>query len=172
MSPNTKEILDSITEHHQIPLRIGSHCESNIYYRIENLSVGDIELCARQLAEQVLDVASPAIPDILINLPGSYTGLAQELGKAMSELAFQPVEVISLTKNNYLDTKKKFKDKNVILVNDVITTARTCLAYHTQITMDAAHVLGWATLIDRTFGPGPVPVISAMKGEAVMLLQD
>ena len=172
MPSDIKEILDSITEHHPIPIRIGSNCESNIYYRIENLSAGDIELCAKQLAEQVLDVASPAVPDILLNLPGSYTGLAGELGKVMSELIFQPIEVVSLTKNNYLKAKEKLKGKNVILVNDVITTARTCLAYHTQITMDEAHVLGWATLIDRTFGSGPVPVISVIKGEEVILLQD
>jgi len=171
MSLNAKEILDSITERREIPVRIGSHCESNIYYRIEDLSGGDIELCAKQLAEQILDVVSPAVPDVMLNLPGGYTGLAQELAKSMSELAFQEIVAVSLTKNNYSEIKEKIKNKNVILVNDVITTARTCLAYHAQITMDNAGILGWATLIDRTFGPGPVPVISIMKGEAVVLLQ-
>jgi len=172
MSLNAREILDSITEYHQIPLRIGSHCESNTFYRIENLTSGDIELCAKQLAEQILDVVSPSIPDVMLNLPGNYTGLAHELAKTMSELVFQPIEAISLTTSNYPEVREKLRNKNIIFVNDIVTTARTCLAYHSKITMDDASILGWATLIDRTLGPGPVPVISVMKGEAVVLLQD
>jgi pyrimidine operon attenuation protein/uracil phosphoribosyltransferase len=106
-----------------------------------------------------------------VSLHGSYTGLAQELGKKLSELVYQQLEVINLDPKNYPKNKEKLKDKNAILVNDVITTARTCLAYHSQITVDKARVLGWVTLVDRTFGPGPVPVISAIKGEPVRIME-
>jgi orotate phosphoribosyltransferase len=64
------------------------------------------------------------------------------------------------------------RDMNVVLVNDVITTARTCLEAHTKATMMGARVMCWAAIIDRTFGPGPVPVVAGITGEPVRLLEE
>jgi hypothetical protein len=33
-----RQIFDRITEHHSMPLRIGSRCESTVYYRVEDLA--------------------------------------------------------------------------------------------------------------------------------------
>ena len=33
-------------------------------------------------------------------------------------------------------------------------------------------VLCWASLVDRTFGPGPVPVVAAFTGEPVTMLEE
>jgi len=56
------------------------------------------------------------------------------------------------------------------MLTDVITTARSSLEAHTKATLRGVPVLCWATLIDRTFGPGPVPVVSALTGAPVRLL--
>jgi orotate phosphoribosyltransferase len=65
---------------------------------------------------------------------------------------------------------EKYKGHNAILVTDVITTARSSLEAHTRATLRGIPVLCWATLIDRTFGPGPVPVVSAFTGAPVRVL--
>jgi orotate phosphoribosyltransferase len=76
----------------------------------------------------------------------------------------------------YLESKmsnghgEKYKGCASILVTDVITTARSSLEAHTRATLRGIPVLCWATLIDRTFGPGPVPVVSAFTGAPVRVL--
>lgn len=172
MEDQIRDIFQSITEYHSVPLRIGSRCEAHTYYRIEDLGSADIELCAEYIAGRVDRVCSPAMPDLLINLPGGYTGLADELAKALSTNGHDPIPVLQLEELYLSGGKNQLKDKNVILVNDVITTARSCLEAHTKATMFGATILCWTALVDRTFGPGPVSVIAAFTGEPVMLLED
>ncbi len=169
---SSSDIIKSITEYHHTPIRIGSRCESNTYYRVENLPESDVEICAEELSENILNIISPVTPDIIISLPGDYIGLASIIAKKLSDLTFQQVKHMKITPDDCFEKKDELKDKNIILVDDVITTATTCLAYHTQIFMGGASIVAWATLIDRTFGPGPVPIVSLAKGEEVRLLQD
>ena len=65
--------------------------------------------------------------------------------------------------------RKVLKDRPVVLVNDVITTGKSCLEAHNATTLMGGTVLCWAALIDRTFGPGPVPVVAAFTGEPITL---
>ena len=171
MQKDIKEIFERITEHHSIPLRIGSRCESHTYYRIEDLGSDDIEQCADYIAERIYKVCQEQSPDLLISLPGSYTGIGLELAKALSTTG-ENLPLIQLEKLNINLKKTELKGKKVILVNDVITTARSCLEAHTKVTMGGASILSWVALIDRTFGPGPVPVIAAFTGEPVILLEE
>lgn len=171
MEREIKEIFERITEHHSIPLRIGSRCEAHTYYRIEDLGSDDIELCAGYIAERIYKVCQEQSPDILISLPGSYTGLGPELAKALSTTS-ESLPLLELDKINITAKKAELKGKKVLLINDVITTARSCLEAHTKVTMSGAYILSWVALIDRTFGPGPVPVIAAFTGEPVVLLEE
>lgn len=164
-------VFEKITEHYSVPIRVGSRCEASVYYRVEDLKAREMEQCAEFLRERVLKVCSPALPHVLINLRGSYTGLAGLLAKELAPPG-ESLEVIpyeQLTGGN--GAGARVKNANVILVNDVITTARSCLEAHTRATMMGASILCWAALIDRTFGPGPVPVVAAFTGEPVTLLE-
>ena len=166
-----REIFQRITERYQIPVRIGSRCEATTYYRVDALMPSDLEVCASYIAERILKVCHPHHPELLVQLPGSYTGLVEILSKELAApgetLEVLPYEKI-LPGNG---VTKKIKNTPVVLVNDVITTARSCVEAHTKITMMGASILCWAALIDRTFGPGPVPVITAFTGEPVTLLE-
>lgn len=166
-----KDIFQRITEHYDVPVRVGSRCEANIYYRVEDLKPDDIASCGEYVAERIVKVCSPTLPSIIIALRGSYTGLAIELstrlappGEALEVLTYEQVN----GGNGY---GSQIKGANVILVNDVITTARSCLEAHTRVTMMGASILCWAALIDRTFGPGPVPVVAAFTGAPITLLE-
>ncbi|MCC6933826.1 MAG: hypothetical protein IT292_11355 [Deltaproteobacteria bacterium] len=171
MENEIREIFERITEHHSVPLRIGSRCEAHTYYRIEDLNSSNVQLCADYVAERIDKVCSPATPHLFINLPGSYTGLAEELAKSLT-FSGQVISVMQLEELHLSGKKGELKGKNVVLVNDVITTARSCLEAHTKVTMLGASVLCWAALVDRTFGPGPVSVIAAFTGEPVILLEN
>jgi hypothetical protein len=165
-----REIFESITEHHTTPLRLSSKCETTVYYRVEDLTLQDIEICAEYIAERVFNVCHPQLPQILIHLPGSYTGLTETLSRALGA-PDEPLDVMTYAQVEAGNgCRSRLKNASVMLVNDVITTARSCLAAHTQITMMGATVLCWGALIDRTFGPGPVPVITAYTGEPVTLI--
>lgn len=166
-----REIFDRITEHYQVPIRIGGRCESRSFYRVDDLTTEELEFCADYVADRITKVCQPQIPTLIVQLPGSYTGLADMLSRSLAP----PGDVLEVLLLEKLDPGngmgKKIKTSNIVMVNDVITTARSCLEAHTKITLMGASVLCWAALVDRTFGPGPVPVVAAFTGEPVTLLE-
>ena len=172
MNRAIREIFDSITERYEVPIRVGSRCEAHSFYRVDNLAPEDLKICASYVAERIVKVCQPNLPQVLINLPGGYTGLAEMLAEelAPSEESLEVIPLHKLDPNN--GGSKKLRGRDVVLVNDVITTARSCLEAHTKTTMMGANIVCWGALIDRTFGPGPVPVVAAFTGEPVTLLQD
>ena len=167
-----KDIIDRVPEHYANPIRVGSRCEANVFYRVEDLSPEELEVIAEHLSERIINVCSPTPPQLLISLPGSFAGLARVLSKALAPTG-EALEVVNIEqlspgkgRSNWL------RGSNVVLINDVITTARTCLEAHTRATLMGAQVLCWAAIIDRTFGPGPVPVVAGVTGEPVTLLEE
>lgn len=170
MPTEAKQIFDKITETYQVPIKIGSRCISRVFYRVEYLTEKDISTLAQLIAERIEKVCSPQEADYLISLPGNFTSLGNHLAVALSGRE-TPLEVIPFADiSNKQATREKVKNKNVILVNDVITTARSCLEAHSQTTLARASVLCWAALVDRTFGPGPVAVVAGLTGEPVTLV--
>ncbi len=165
-----KDIFDRITETYETPVRIGGRCEANIFYRAEDLKAEEIEICAGCIAERIINVCSPTLPTVLVNMKGDDTGLAKILARELAP----PGEVLEVIEENTLtstgESSKQLKGANVIIVNDVITTGRSCLEAHSRLTVMGASVLCWAALIDRTFGPGPVSVVAAFTGAPVNLL--
>ena len=171
MSTEIKEIFYKITERYSEPVKIGSRCESNIFYRVEELTEGDLRSIVSYITERIQNVCSEATPQYVIEMPGNITDLATLIAQELSGFSPQDVEVITyeavMLGNG---TRAKLKGANVILVNEVITTARSCLEAHSRTSMMNASVNCWAALIDRTFGPGPVPIAAALSGEPVTLL--
>lgn len=167
------DIFKRITETFDEPVRIGGRCESNTYYQTEDLSDDDLDTCAEYVAHRIENVISPNIPSLFLKLPGGYSFFAERLSAHYSEMILGGEEV---PLEQYLESKmsnglgSKYKGANAILVTDVITTARSSLEAHSKATLRGVPVLCWATLIDRTFGPGPVPVVSAYTGDSVRLL--
>lgn len=167
------EIFERITERYEEPVPIGGRCESSVYYRVEDLSDDDLDVCAHYVASRIRNVASPYIPQLFLKLPGGYSFFAERLCAVYSEI--QP-DAKEIPLEQYLESKmsnghgEKYKGYRTILVTDVITTARSSLEAHTRATLRGIPVLCWATLIDRTFGPGPVPVVSAFTGAPVRVL--
>lgn len=173
MTQDIRDIFERITEHYDVPLRLSSRCEAKVYYRVEDLNASDIDLCAAYISERLMNVCQPTVPDVLINLHGNFTGLANTLARSLAPHGEEPLEVISLEQVEAGNgISKRLKGSNVVLVNDVITTARSCLEAHTRTTLMGASVLSWAALIDRTFGPGPVPVVAAFTGAPINLLEE
>jgi hypothetical protein len=166
-------IFERITERYEEPVSIGGRCESTTYYRVEDLTDEDLDVCAEYVVHRIRKVVSPAIPKLFLKLPGGYSFFAERLFAVYSELA-RPGEEVVL--EQYLESKmsnghgEKYKGYPSILITDVITTARSSLEAHTRATLKGIPVLAWATLIDRTFGPGPVPVLSAFTGDPVRVL--
>lgn len=166
-----QEIISGITELYEVPVRVGSRCEANVYYRVEDLTGDQLETIATFLAARIKNVCAPQVPQAILSMPGSYIGLARLLSRELARDG-EALEVVSVEQlsaptghTNWL------RDTNVILVNEVITTARTCLEAHTRATMLGATVLCWTAIIDRTFGPGPVSIVTAFTGEPVRLLE-
>lgn len=165
------EIFEGITEQYEQPVPIGGRCESRTYYRVESLSEEQLDACAEYVAYRIKNVVSPSVPQLFLKLPGGYSFFAERLAAFYSELIHKEIPI-----EQYLESKisnglgSKYKGCNAILVTDVITTARSSLEAHTKATLRGIPVLCWATLIDRTFGPGPVPVVSAHTGAPVRLL--
>lgn len=164
------EIFGRITEEYQDPVAIGGRCESTIYYRVESLSEKDLNTCAEYVARRIKNVVTPSIPQLFLKLPGGYSYFAERLSALYYEMGLSKSEI---PLEQYLDSKmangfgEKYRGKSAILVTDVITTARSSLEAHTKATLRGVPVLCWATLIDRTFGPGPVSVVSAFTGAPV-----
>jgi hypothetical protein len=167
------EIFDRVTEHYEDPVPIGARCESNTYYRVEYLTEDDLNSCAEYVAERIHNVVSPAVPELFLKLSGGYTFFAERLCAVYSEFYNRGREI---PLEQYVESKlsnghgEKYRGCNSILITDVITTARSSLEAHTKATLRGIPVLCWATLIDRTFGPGPVPVVSAFTGAPVRVL--
>lgn len=167
------EIFAKITEEYDAPVPIGGRCESRIYYRVEDLKEEELNLCAEYVANRIVKVCSPSIPQLLLKLPGGFSFFAERLSVVLSELLPNAKEI---PLEQYLETKlsnghgEKYKGHTTVLVTDVITTARSSLEAHTKATLRGLKVLSWACLIDRTFGPGPVPVVSAFTGAPVRVL--
>lgn len=167
-----RNIIDRITEHYEFPIRLGSRCEANVYYRVEDLSTEDLDTIGAYLADRILNVCQPAHPQFLLSLPGSFAGLARVLSRELAS-GDESLEVINVDQLNSGNGRSHWlKNASVVLVNDVITTARSCLEVHTRATMLGASVLCWAAIIDRTFGPGPVPVVAGFTGTPVRLLEE
>jgi hypothetical protein len=168
-----EEIFSGITEEYEEPVPIGGRCESRIFYRVEDLSDRDLNSCAEYVADRIRNVVAPSKPQLFLKLPGGYSFFAERLCAVYSEL-YNGGKEIPL--EQYLESKlsnghgEKYKGHSAILVTDVITTARSSLEAHTRATLRGIPVLCWATLIDRTFGPGPVPVVSAFTGASVRVL--
>ncbi len=170
-----REIIDRVTEYYANPIRVGSRCEANAFYRVEDLSSEELEEIGLHISERIINVCSPTLPQLLLSLPGSFAGLARVLSKTLAPTgeALEVVNVEQLSPGTSAKGRSNWlKGSQVVLVNDVITTARTCLEAHTRATMMGATVLCWAAIIDRTFGPGPVPVVAGMTGEPVRLLEE
>ena len=165
------EIFEGIAENFEQPVPIGGRCESSTFYRVEALSEEDLDSCAEYVAYRIKNVLAPSVPQLFLKLPGGYSYFAERLAAFYSELLGKEIPL-----EQYLESKisnghgTKYKGYNAILVTDVITTARSSLEAHTKATLRGIPVLCWATLIDRTFGPGPVPVVSAYTGAPVRLL--
>lgn len=170
---DVNEIFEKIKEEFQEPVPIGGRCESTTYYRVEDLTDEDLNSCARYVAERIHNLLAPAHPELFLKLPGGYSFFAERLHATYSEI-YKPKKEIAL--EQYLESKisnghgEKYRGCPTILITDVITTARSSLEAHTKATLRGIPVLCWATLIDRTFGPGPVPVVSAYTGAPVRLL--
>ncbi len=167
------ELFERVTEKYEVPVPIGGRCESSVYYRVEYLTEHDLNMCAEYVARRIRNLLSPQHPHVFLKLSGGYTFFAERLSAMYSEL-FPDAGEIPL--EPYVESKlsnghgEKYRGKNAILVTDVITTARSSLEAHTKATLRGIRVLCWATLIDRTFGPGPVPVVSAFTGAPVRVL--
>lgn len=167
------DIFRRITEQFDEPVRIGGRCESNTYYQTEDLTDEDLDACAEYVAHRIENVISPQEPALFLKLPGGYSFFAERLSAYYSEIIMGGIEI---PLEQYLESKMsngfgtKYKGANAIMVTDVITTARSSLEAHSKATLRGVPVLCWATLIDRTFGPGPVPVVSAYTGAPVRLL--
>lgn len=167
------ELFEKITEVYEEPVPIGGRCESNVYYRVEDLTDDDLNACAEYVAERIRNVVAPQEPELVLKLSGGYTFFAERLCAVYTELYRQGHD---LPLEQYVESKMSngqaelYKGRNTILVTDVITTARSSLEAHTKATLRGVPVLCWATLIDRTFGPGPVPVVSAFTGAPVRML--
>ncbi|MCX6115692.1 MAG: hypothetical protein NTV65_10840 [Proteobacteria bacterium] len=167
------EIFAKITEEYEEPVPIGGRCESRVYYRVGDLSDAELDACAEYVAGRIKNVVSPQKPQLFLKLPGGYSFFAERLCAIYSELYNKGKEV---PLEQYMESKmanghgEKYRGYSSILVTDVITTARSSLEAHTRATLRGVPVLCWATLIDRTFGPGPVPVVSAFTGAPVRVL--
>lgn len=165
------EIIAEITEKYETPIRLGSRCESKVFYRVEDLSDTDVLTCADYIAERIMNVCSPNLPQVLINLPGSETGLAEALSVQLAPQGEQLLIIQADSIKAGSDALSAIRGTNVCLVNDVITTGISCLETHTKATLAGATVLCWASLIDRTFGPGPVPVAASFTGAPIRLIK-
>lgn len=165
-----KEIFCGITETYEQALRLGRNCQSNIYYRIEDLKEKELQLCAEYLRERIIKVCYPTQPQILVSLKSNFTELAEKLAYELAP-GGESLEVYDLEKIEAGNgIRKILKGRPVVLVNDVITTGKSCLEAHNTTTLMGGSVQCWAALIDRTFGPGPVPVVASFTGAPITLI--
>jgi hypothetical protein len=172
------EIFERVTERFDHPVPIGGRCESQVYYRVEDLTEDELNACAEYVAQRIRNVVAPQAPQLFLKLPGGYSFFAERLAAVYNEMyapivdgARRDVPIEQFVESKLMNGHgEKYRGHQAVLVTDVITTARSSLEAHTKSTLRGIPVLCWATLIDRTFGPGPVPVVSAFTGAPVQLL--
>lgn len=172
-SEDIEEIFAKVTDRFEEPVPIGGRCESNYYYNVQDLSESDLDACAMYVANRIIDIFHPMHPELILKLSGGYSFFGERLSATISELLHEPRSIPIVhydTVQAAVASGNEWKGKHAILVTDVITTARSSLEAHTRATLSGIHVQCWACLIDRTFGPGPVPVIASFTGEPVRLL--
>ncbi len=163
-----KDLFENITERFSVPVKLSKSCESNTFYRVEDLTREDVEFCAEYLAEKIIDSGEP---DILIEMPGSAVDLGKTVADKMGEQVKRPdVILLEGTENGDINISS-IQGKTIVIINDVITTGRSCLEVHSKLTMKGGNVLCWVALVDRTFGPGPVSVIATLTGDSITLLK-
>ena len=150
MEEKLQQIFSDICQHHETPVKIGNRCQSHDYYHIENLSSEDLRLCSEVLLERILNVCYPQAPELLLKLPSCYSDLALLLQSGLRELD-RGVELVELSYSDLEETLLNYvKDTKLIIVADVLTSARSCLEVHSLATMYGGSVLAWLSLIDRT----------------------
>jgi len=172
MQDELEQIFKRISEFYAQPIKIGSQCEANTFYHIEDMTVGELEQASGYLTERIQEVCYPDLPSMVIHLSSCITDLPDLLAERLGPPG-QALEVVNANKIGQGNgITQRLRSSRVIIANDVITTAKSCLELHARLTMLGANVVAWASLVDRTFGPGPVPVIAAHTGEAVRLLQN
>jgi len=166
-----KDLFEKITERYSVPIKFSKNCEANTFYRVEDLTAEDVNTLSAYLAKRTIDVLNPEEPEILVEMPGSTIGLAQAVAEAINDELGKMPNVISLNEfNKGNGARSATKGKMVVIINDIITTGKSCLEAHSELCMTGAKVGCWLALIDRTFGPGPVSIVAAMTGDPVKLL--
>ncbi len=166
-------IFSRITEKFDDSIPIGGRCESSVYYHTSDLSEEDLDCCAEYAVDRIRKVLNTQNADVFLKLPSEHSFFAERLYQIYREYLPNPDALIFDTYSPTAITNgmgEKYRGRNTILINDVITTARSTLEAHSKATLRGIPVLCWATLIDRTFGPGPVPVVSAFTGAPVRVL--
>lgn len=167
MENEIREIFEKITERYELPIKIGSRCESNTFYRVEDLRQAQLELLCEALSEKLYEALRPEPIDLIVYINFPSEDFPKQLAESLG--------VEKVLHGSQLKTGNGVgayvKDSKAILLNEVITTARSCLEIHSKLTFMGAQVLSWGTLIDRTFGPGPVPVVATHTGDPVRLLE-
>lgn len=91
-------IIEKITEHYASPIRVGSRCEANVFYRVEYLSQDDVEIVSSYITDRIEKVCAPTVPELIISLP-SFTSLAKTLARQLSPTA-EPLEVVNAEQLN------------------------------------------------------------------------
>ena len=115
------------------------------------------------------DAFGSEIPDCLIAVKPESEDLAIQIAKMLyPEMPLDVYTYDSIKEN--AQVRAELRGRRAALINNVITTGRTCLEVHSIASM-ICNVVCWATIIDRTFGPGPVPVIASHTGEPVVLME-
>ena len=60
-------IFSKITENYEDPVPIGGRCESNVYYRTEDLDEDDLNTCAEYVAQRIHNL-SPQDPELFFEV--------------------------------------------------------------------------------------------------------
>ncbi|MCS6962223.1 MAG: phosphoribosyltransferase [Deltaproteobacteria bacterium] len=167
-----REIFDRVTEYHEIPVPIGGRCESHYYYRVEDLSEDDLKVCASYVLYRLEKNIALDDINLLLKLGGGVTLFGEILYALWCEhVGSDDLKLEIYSEYLFENGKLGFlRGANSVLVTDVITTARSTLEAHSKATMKGIKIVAWVSLVDRTFGPGPVPVISAFTGAPVNLV--
>ena len=97
------DIFCKVTEEFEDPVPIGGRCESNTYYRVEDLTDEDLNTCARYVADRIKNLLAPNHPKLFLKLPGGYSFFAERLHTMYMELYAPKGHEIAL--EQYLESK-------------------------------------------------------------------
>jgi len=165
------QIIQGVTENYDVPVPIGGRCESYVYYRLENLQEDEIAMCAKYVLQRLENALEINDIGLFLKLKGAITSFAECLYALFCEIYNLEPKFELYSENLLLNGKADIlRNKTAILISDVITTAKSSLEAHSQATLRGIKIAAWIALIDRTFGPGPVPVIAAYTGAPVSVL--